>query len=155
MIETYSVSFFIDLSIILYIITLYMYKTKNNKKMRSITICYALMLVMCIIVGAIVALMIKCSPWWGFLFVCPIVWALIPQRELRNKIKIYPEFSSAFLVVAFAVLAVAWVSVMLQIKFDTFISIMYEISISAAFVMTIAFIMLIPKNHSKTWLCTL
>ena len=116
--------------------------------MKRIWISYVGMLVVCLCIGVISAFMHEYHRLWGILFVFPALGAWVALPELRSKIPSHPEWSSAFLVVSFAVLVVAWVAVILSPmrQFDSFTSVMSVISISAAFLMTIGLIMFIPNN---------
>ena len=118
--------------------------------MKAISICYAVMLVACVIVGSIAAL-IFCKSWLCvFLLVVPAVLARILVPELRERIPEFPDFSSVFFVLSFAVLVVITTAVTLLMGFKSFLSIMCITSAWFALLVTVGFICLIPKGTSHS-----
>ena len=121
-------------------------KQKKLKIMKSISISYAVMLLMCVFAGAIVALMRMYSPLWGFLFLFPIAWSWVPLRELRDRIPEHPDFSTVLLVISIAGLSVIVVSVTLLMRKEEFLSIMCIATAWLAFLMTTWFVSFLPRD---------
>ena len=114
--------------------------------MKAISICYAIILMTCVIVGSIAAL-IFCKSWLCvFLLVVPAVLARILVPELRERIPEFPDFSSVLFVLSFAVLVVITTAVTLLMGFKSFLSIMCVVSAWSALLMTVYLIYFIPKG---------
>ena len=123
--------------------------------MRSISVSYAIMLLMCVFVGVIIALM-KCYSWpYGLLIFVPLAWSFFPLREIGDGARSYRDFSTLLFVLSFAVLVVIVVTVSLLMKMDTFWSIVCIVSSWMALLMTASFVFLIPRDlqkNVKKWL---
>ena len=114
--------------------------------MKAISLSYVFMLLMCIFAGFIIALMYNCSVLWGGLFMCVFAWSLVPFRELRKKVPLYPDFSTVLFVISFAVLVVIVASVTLLMGLKTFLSVMCTASSWLALLMTAFFVSFVPRN---------
>ena len=123
--------------------------------MKSIFISYAIMLLMCILAGSILALMIMCSVWWGFLLLLPLVWSWVPVVELKRRIPEHPDLSTILLVLSIAGLLVIVVSVTLLMRKEGFLSIMNIATAWLAFLMTAWFISFLPRDKKQgDWIIT-
>ncbi len=119
---------------------------KELKVMKSISICYAVMLLMCVFAGAIVALARIYSPLWGFLSILLVIWSVVPVVELKNRIPEHPDFSSVLLVISIAGLSVIVMSVTLLMRKEEFLPIMCIATAWSAFLMTAWFVSFLPRE---------
>ncbi len=154
MIKYLYINFYWFVYIFSYIVRYMVVKQKKLKIMKSISVCYAIMLVICVVMGSIFALTWTLESWWRvlcpFLFVFPFAWMLIPFAELRKKIPEFPDFSTVLFVLSFAVLVVITTAVTLLMTFKSFLSIMCIFAVWLALLMTVGFICLIPKRTTHS-----
>ena len=136
---------------ILYVIWLKIYGWKQKlETMKSISVCYAIMLFLCVIMGSIVALMWQKSCLWGLLFMFPITWSWVPVAEIRMRIPEFPDFSAVLFVLSFAALIVITTAVTLLMTFESFLSITCIAAAWSALLITVVFIYLIPKGKPSS-----
>ena len=140
------INFYWFVYIFSYIVCYMVVKQKNQKTMKAISICYAIMLMTCVIVGTIAAL-IFCKSWlWVFLSLLPIVLTRILVPELRERVPEFPDFSSVLFVLSFAVLVVVATAAILLMKFESFLSITCMVAAPLASFMTVCFTYFIPRG---------
>ena len=122
--------------------------------MKAIVISYVIMLLLCVFVGFVFALTLKCALLYGFLVFFPLGWSYVPLRELRKGAYFHHDFTTILFVISFAVLVIVVFTVTtLLMNMETFLSVMCIASSWVALLMTALFLLLMPreKNLQKGW----
>lgn len=117
--------------------------------MKKIFLWYAILLLMSLFSGIIIALMWRYSRWLGFLFLYIFSWIWIPFAELRKRIPVFPEFSSVLLTISCTVLSVIEISTVSLIKLESFYSIMWVSTVGIAIFITAVVAQLIPQQTTS------
>ena len=111
--------------------------------MKDIIVSYVIMLLMCALVGIIVALMCCYSMWCVFLFLFPAVLAWMPLIKLRREVHLNPGFSILLFVVASLLWLIIAVVITNYMDIESFLSVMFVVTAWSALLMTVRLISLV------------